>query len=59
MPDYHPNEHPGLIQAETPEDLGARTTLLTQKHIDYIIDFSKVRMSDKESFLDSPFPHFP
>lgn len=59
MPEYHPNEHPGLIQAETPEDLGARATLLTQKHIDYIIDFSRVRMSDERMHLESLPTQFP
>lgn len=42
MPEYHPNEHPGLLQSETPADLGARATLLTKKHIEYIISFGEV-----------------
>ena len=46
MPDYHPNEHPGLLQAETPDDLGERASLLAQKHINYIIDFSNVRLGE-------------
>ena len=45
MPQYHPNEHPGLLQAQTPEDLGPRSKLLVDKHIRYIIDFSKVRIT--------------
>lgn len=43
MPEHHPSEHPGLLLAETPDDLGERSQLLTAKHAEFIIDFSNVR----------------
>ena len=51
MPDYHPNEHPGLLQAATPDDLGERASLLAQKHINYIIDFSNVRFGEAKGAI--------
>lgn len=42
MPEYHPNEHPGLIFHVTPEDLGPRSELLVEKHAEYISSFAKV-----------------
>jgi hypothetical protein len=49
MPEYHPSEHPGLLQADTPDDLGARATLLVDKHRQYIIDFGNVRACQNSS----------
>jgi hypothetical protein len=43
MPEYHPNELPGLLQYETPVDLGSRAELHKEKHIQYIVSFGKVR----------------
>ena len=43
MPQYHPNEHPGLLQHETPLDLGPRAELLAEKHVEYLIAFGKAR----------------
>jgi hypothetical protein len=42
MPEYHPNELPGLLRYETPEELGPRAVLLTQKHVQYISSFGQV-----------------
>lgn len=42
MPEYHPNEHPGLIFQVTPTDLGPRKELLAEKHAEYIASFAKV-----------------
>lgn len=45
MPEYHPNEHPGLLFQITPSDLGPRGELLVDKHASYIAAFAEVRPS--------------
>jgi hypothetical protein len=43
MPPHHPLEHPGLLQDNTPAELGARGEVLLEKHADYIRGFAEVR----------------
>jgi hypothetical protein len=45
MPEYHPNEHPGLLYQDIPIALGPRSELLVEKHASYIASFARVRFA--------------
>ena len=57
MPEVHPNERPGLLQSETPSELGARAELLVSKHVEYIKSFGQVRKQSgwQASCMGMPF----